>query len=238
MATVTVISAEALDAILDTLVNNIVIEGDGDLVFYKQDGSSVNLGNIKSHNGLTDLSDDDHPQYALTDGSRGAFATTAQGTKADAARPTLNSSVDLGGDDTDFLGKNTVSDDSTSTSSWIDRMVNFFRPVGAADNMRRMVQWWNEYLELRLAPAKHNTVALRIFVRDSSTVQSTARDATVPLLQMMDDRVNRNPIWGLYPDGTIKVATQEVQTRHVIVLTAAASVPTGTPANTVIVRTA
>ena len=42
-------------------------------------------GGVSDHGGLTGLGDDDHPQYALADGTRGAFATTAQGDLADTA---------------------------------------------------------------------------------------------------------------------------------------------------------
>ena len=40
---------------------------------------------VTDHGALTGLGDDDHPQYALADGSRGLFASTAQGATADAA---------------------------------------------------------------------------------------------------------------------------------------------------------
>jgi hypothetical protein len=40
---------------------------------------------ITDHGQLGGLSDDDHPQYALADGSRGDFATTGQGALADTA---------------------------------------------------------------------------------------------------------------------------------------------------------
>ena len=40
---------------------------------------------VTDHGALTGLGDDDHPQYALADGSRGLFASTAQGAKADTA---------------------------------------------------------------------------------------------------------------------------------------------------------
>lgn len=42
-------------------------------------------GGVTDHGALSGLSDDDHTQYALADGSRGSFATTAQGAKADTA---------------------------------------------------------------------------------------------------------------------------------------------------------
>ena len=42
-------------------------------------------GGVTDHGALNGLADDDHSQYALTDGSRGDFATVAQGAKADTA---------------------------------------------------------------------------------------------------------------------------------------------------------
>lgn len=134
--------------------------------------------------------------------------------------------------DTAFVEKTTVEDDGSSTSGWVDRLVRFFKPVGTA---ARMVFWHNEYQETRMAPAKHNTVAFRIFVRDSATVQPTARDADTPLFEMMDDRVTRTPIWGLYHTGQLRV--NEVPMNYAMVLGPLDPVPAGTPANTIIVRT-
>jgi hypothetical protein len=224
------------------LINNGLvsgtINGSGELVLTKQGGSSLNLGNIKDHGGLTGLGDDDHTQYALADGSRGDFATTAQGTKADDARPHTQAEVEFDGDGaTSFVEEFTVNDDSTSTSGWVNRLRAYFRPPGASDSLRRLVFFLNEYFELRLIPAKYNTVPLRLFVRDNSTVQSTARDNDVPMVQIMDDRTNRNPIFGIYPQGDIRVGDTEILMSHVLVLGPVEAVPSGTPANTVIVRT-
>lgn len=44
---------------------------------------------MTDHGALTGLGDDDHSQYALADGSRGDFATEAQGALADAAVPQI-----------------------------------------------------------------------------------------------------------------------------------------------------
>lgn len=46
---------------------------------------STGGGGVSDHGALTGLADDDHTQYALADGSRGAFATEAQGALADSA---------------------------------------------------------------------------------------------------------------------------------------------------------
>ena len=238
MATVIVLSAEAVQDLIDQGVTSAVINGSGELVLTKAGGGTINLGDIKEHGGLDGLADDDHTQYALADGTRGDFATEAQGVKADAARPNTGVEIELQGGDSDgFYEEITVADDGTSTSGWVNRFIGYFRPVGAADNLRRFVSWFNEYMELRLAPAKHNTVALRIFAQDTGTTQSTARDEDIPLLQLMDDRGDRNHIWGLYYNSKIRVGEEEIETQHVITLGAADPIPTGTPAGTVIVRT-
>lgn len=61
------------------------------------------VGGTSDHGSLNGLGDDDHPQYALADGSRGSFATAAQGTTADSAvQParsiTAGAGLDGGGD--------------------------------------------------------------------------------------------------------------------------------------------
>lgn len=242
MGTVIVLSSEAVMALINNAVTGATITGGGELVLQKPGGVTVNLGNVTDHGELIGISDDDHTQYALSDGTRGDFATEAQGALADAARPNVRAVIDVnGGDANGWVEQVTVTDDNTATSGWVDRFIGFFRhrvsgaPV--ADNLRRRVHWRNEYQELRLAPAKENTVALRIFVRDTATTQTNARDANVPLLQMMDDRGVRTPIWGLYPNGKVRVASQEIETAHVLLLGPTDPVPTGTPAGTVIVRT-
>lgn len=48
-------------------------------------GSGGGGGGVTDHGALTGLTDDDHSQYALADGTRGNFATVAQGGKADTA---------------------------------------------------------------------------------------------------------------------------------------------------------
>lgn len=243
MGTVVVLDQDTVMGLIEGLVASATINGTGQLVFTKQDGSTATIGYVADHGNQYGLADDDHTQYAKADGTRGSFASVAQGAKADAARPNINATADVnGGDSTAWIEEFTVTDDATSTSGWKNRFVGWFRhrvsgsPV--SDSLRRMVIWFNEYFELRLAPAKHNTVALRVFVRDTATTQTTARDSTVPLIQLMDDRNVRTPIWGLHDDGKIRVGANEVPTQHIIVLSAAAAVPTGTPANTVIVRTA
>lgn len=52
--------------------------------FFIPETSGAFIG-FTDHDELQGLGDDDHPQYALTDGSRGNFATTGQGALADTA---------------------------------------------------------------------------------------------------------------------------------------------------------
>lgn len=242
MGTVIVLSADAVNALIDNAFVSATINVDGELVLTKHDSTTVNLGDIKEHGLLTGLADDDHTQYALTDGSRGDFASLAQGEAADNARVQMSAEIELMGDGTDqFLEELSVTDDGTSTSGWVNRVRTYFRhrisgaPV--ADSLRRLVMWQNEYGELRVAPAKHNTVSFRVFVKDTDTTQTNARDADVPLIELMDNRTDRNPIWGLYENGNVRITDNLIETAHVLLLGPADPVPTGTPAGTVIVRT-
>jgi hypothetical protein len=54
-------------------------------------------------------------------------------------------------------------------------------------------------------------------------------------MELMDDRANRNSIWGLYHEGEIRV--NEVPMNYAMVLGPLDPVPAGTPAGTIIVRT-
>jgi hypothetical protein len=59
--------------------------GAGRRIVIRPSASGGSGGGVTDHGALTGLGDDDHPQYALADGTRGAFATTAQGDLADTA---------------------------------------------------------------------------------------------------------------------------------------------------------
>ncbi len=50
-----------------------------------EDALNQGTGGVSDHGALNGLADDDHGQYALTDGSRGSFASTAQGALANSA---------------------------------------------------------------------------------------------------------------------------------------------------------
>jgi hypothetical protein len=242
MGSVTVLSSDAVMAFVNNGVINASINGSGELVLEKPGGVTVNLGAVTDHSELLNLSADTHTQYALADGSRGAFATEAQGETADNARVQMSAEIELMGDGTDeFLEELSITDDGTSTSGWVNRVRTYFRHrvsgVPVADGLRRLVMWQNEYGELRCAPAKNNTVSFRVFVKDTDTTQTSSRDADVPLIELMDNRTDRNPIWGLYENGNVRITDNQIETAHVLLLGPVEAIPTGTPAGTVIVRT-
>lgn len=116
-----------------------------------------------------------------------------------------------------------------------NRWMGMFKPFGAA---ARAVTWFNEYLEFRIAAAKHNTTALVIYVRENATVQTHARNDTIPLFVLRDDRDLRTHFWGLYNNGIVRVGPNAIQDVPVILLGAADALPTGTPNPCIIYRTA
>lgn len=140
-----------------------------------------------------------------------------------------------GGDLTNngFVENVIIQDDGTDTATWLERLAYKFREVGGA--LIRNTFYLNEYGEARFAPARHNTVALRVFAKEFPNNPTTARSTTVPVMELMDNRTNRNTLWGLLGDGAIVVGSNKMA--HTIVLSAAAAVPAGLPAGTVIVRT-
>lgn len=234
MPTVVVLTADRVIAVeLEDVVGGI-INVDGDLILQTRGGAEFNLGNVKDHGGLAGLSDDDHPQYALSDGSRGDFATPAQGTKADESRPNTQAEIDLDGGDPDAVVETvTITNDGTDTATWLDRMVYQYRAtVGGTP---RKTSYFNEKGELRVAPANYDTTGARFFVKEDPTNPSTARSTTVPVVELMDDRVNRNSLRGWLGDGS--ETRNGIKMSDVLVLGPSAPVPAGTPANTVILRT-
>lgn len=72
--TTTVVAIPGADAVQTVYVQGIGPKGD--------DGEDGSGGGVSDHGALTGLGDDDHSQYALADGTRGSFASTAQGALA------------------------------------------------------------------------------------------------------------------------------------------------------------
>lgn len=103
---------------------------------------------------------------------------------------------------TDSIGEYVVESDGTSSGSWPDRMRFLYKPTGVA---ARVVQWWNEYFELRLAPALRNTVAFRVFVGDTPADYAN-RDNAVPVMEVASDRTNRVRRFGVFGNGDVYAA--------------------------------
>ncbi len=237
MASVIVYDKDKIDELLDGTFVAAQINGEGELVFTKGDGSFVNLGAVleADHGNLSGLGDDDHTQYALADGSRGDFASETQGTKADNARPNVGATVSIQAGETDgdgYLEKVTITNDGSDSGDWINRVeFNYNDGVQAT----RLVHFINEYGEWRGAPARHNTVGFRMFVKENPSRPTESRSTTVPVMELMDDRTNRNSLWGVMGDG--QQTRNGIRMADVLYLSGGASVPAGTPAGTVIVRT-
>lgn len=153
-----------------------------------------------------------------------------------AARANSNASVTLTNPNntTSILEKVTLINDGSATTAWPNRVEHFYDAT-VGGGAPKLVSFLNEYFEYRFVPAKYNTVGLRGFLRNSTS--DTARDMTIPVIEIMDDRGSRNHIWGVYGDGIVKIAAGEIATAYVVVLVGAAAIPTGTPAGTLIVRT-
>lgn len=136
-----------------------------------------------------------------------------------------------------FLETVSVEEESTNQDlgSAPNRWMGMFKPFGLS---ARAVSWFNEYMEFRLAAAKHNTSAMVIYVRENATVQPTARNDTIPLFVLRDDRDLRTHYWGLYNYGVVKFGPNAHVWIPAIKLSAAAAVPAGLPADTIIFRTA
>lgn len=234
MATVTVFTADQVTQLTNVAFVSATIDVNGDLILTKKDGTTVNAGNVKEHGQLLGLADDDHPQYALADGSRGSFASTTQGAKADAARKNVNATATIEGGDTNGVVETiTIHDDGSNTSNWVNRWVfQFLESVAGA--VARATTHLNEYGELRVAPAKYNTTGARFFTKLFPNNPTTARDMTVPVVELMDDRTNRNSLRGWLGDGTL--TRKGIKLSECVVLGLSEAVPAGLPANTVIVR--
>jgi hypothetical protein len=236
MATVIVLSKDATMEFLNGSFHGASIDGTGHLVFNKWDGTTVTLGPVTDHSTLLHLSADDHPQYAKADGTRGSFATTAQGTKADAARPNMEAATSFNASGShQWVERFTVvADGIDSDTLWEDRLSFFWDDTIGGGTPRRVFSL-NERFEPRYIPAKENTVGLRGFAKRSSS--DTAHSTSVPIQQIMDNEDDRHNLWGIMSDGMTVVGTNLVKMNYVLVLGPSDPVPTGTPSGTVIVRT-
>src|SRR5690606_475524 len=111
----------------------------------------------------------------------------------------------------EFVHDVRITNDGTGAGTWPERLVFRYRDTTGGTYFR--TGYFNEYGELRVAPAKHNTVALRLFQKELSS--QPARNMTVPLMDVMDNRDDRNVLFALMPDGTVQA--RNVQSKTVCV---------------------
>lgn len=244
MASVTVSTAARVDAVEDASVVSAVVDGTGHLILTKGSGSTVDAGLVAGElpeatliqQGIVELATD----AETTAGTDAERAVTPAGLAAAllvalaTLRERTNEAITInGGDANGKLEVVTIQDDNTDTNTWVNRVE--FKFAEFTGGLIRNTFYLNEYGEIRVSPAKHNTTAFRAFVKEFANNPTTARSATTPVLEMMDNRTDRNSIWAVIGDGTTVI--KGINMAYVLVLSAAASVPAGTPAGTVIVRT-
>lgn len=156
---------------------------------------------------------------------------------ADGADGIVPATLSLDGD-TEKVTSITIIDDGTDTSTWPNRWEWLFDLAGATS--AKLVQWVNEYGELRLVPAKANTVALRIFGRTAPGDSAH----TGPVFEIQDNRTDRVTMFSIDEAGAVVAAgtiTQDVPGGPVLntgylSLAFGEAVPSGTPAGTPIIR--
>lgn len=232
MGSVIVLSADRTMELINDGFVNASVDVNGDLILSRPDSTSVTISGIKVHGELLGLNEDDHTQYALADGSRGDFASVAQGQKADAARPMINGEVTFD-DGEGQLEKVTIVSDG-DTSEWPNILEFWFQDTDGLAPRRCF--YINETGELRAAPSRWNTVAARFFVKEFANNPTAARSTTVPIVEMMDNRVDRNSLRAWMHDGSLR--RNGVRMSECVVLNETDDIPEGTPAMSVIIRVA
>jgi hypothetical protein len=237
MATAVVLDKDTILGLIADMFVDAVINGSGQLVLTKQDTTTVTVGYVQDHSHMLHLTTaDDHTQYAKADGSRGSFATTTQGTKADNARPNVQAAISFNGDgSTAWVERTTIVNDGTDSSAWVNRE-EFYYDNTVGGGAPKLTSFKNEYGEYRGVPAKHTTVPWRLFEKNASG--DTSHDNDVPMIEIMDDRGTRTSLFSIvkHSAGYYQNQVKDVPFNYVLVLAAAASVPTNTPNDTLIVR--
>ncbi|MFT3871053.1 MAG: hypothetical protein QM714_02635 [Nocardioides sp.] len=214
----------ALGALADADHTDSVVLGKG----ASSAANQVTVG--AKHIELTETSDPDAPAadngrlYLKDDGAGNTVLCLRTSAGVRAVGIPATASLDA---DTDQITSLTIVDDGTATSGWPNRWEWLYKPLAG---VAKLVQWVNEYGELRLIPAKSNTVALRIFGRTAPA--DTAH--TGPVFEIQDNRTDRNTVFAVDETGTVTAANIGAM---VLVLGAGDTVPADTPAGTVILRT-
>ena len=118
-----------------------------------------------------------------------------------AQQTALNAKISLGGTtalapQTATVHTFTIVDDNSSSGTWPDRLGFRYDDTAHADHY---TSWFNEFGELRIIPAKTNTVAFRIFTKDVTA--STSHDAGIPVFEIVYNRDVRTPYHEMYSNG-------------------------------------
>lgn len=100
---------------------------------------------------------------------------------------------------TDKVTSVTINDDGSAAGSWPNRWEWSFKPSGGS---AALVQWTNEYGELRGCSAKSNTVAARWFAKTAPG--SPAHSG--PVIEVQDDRTTRTSLWSVDGSGNVAAA--------------------------------
>lgn len=94
-----------------------------------------------------------------------------------------------------------IQSDGSSTSGWRNRWEWWYKAVAG---VAKLVQWVNEYGELRVVPALSNTVGLRVFLSRDST-EYAARSTSIPAFEVTDQRDGtRTTVFGILKHGQIQ----------------------------------
>lgn len=128
---------------------------------------------------------------------------------------------------TDKVASIQITDDGTATGSWPNRLEFLFKPVSLT---AKLTSYFNEYGEFRGVSGKVDTVPFRLFGKNAPGDAAH----TANIIEVDDDRTTRTVLFSVATDGTVTAPNIGAK---VIVLATAASVPPGTPAGTVILRT-
>lgn len=142
----------------------------------------------------------------------------------------------------EFFSHFVVVNDGTDSAVWPNRLSFEYKPNAGTTVGQHLTGWFNEYGEFRVTPAKANTVPFRSFTKELST--DPDHDGAVPVMEMVYARNQRTAIWGVMADGTMytagnierRVPNGPTLSTGFLILSESASVPVGTPPDTLIVR--
>lgn len=146
----------------------------------------------------------------------------------------VNSVVNITNPTTMAFADVNITDDGSATANWPERFRFLFNG--------KLVSRFNEYGEFRVSSAKTNTVAVRLFGKETDA--EADHSASVPIMEMVKSRQTRDMRWQLMVDGSTQQSGRPtwvvesgptLQTGYLI-LDAGVARPANTPSNIVIYR--